>query len=182
MHRLGHEVDSLAHADGFSGVVRIDRGDEVDLANAYGLAHRGYEISNTVDTQFAIASGTKGLTAVAVASLIEDGSLALSRGRGSPRRGSKRESSQVIMAARSAAMICEEGAEATGLRPAKDTSSRSAAKRSPRAERRDPTARPRGEQHETQTEEGVPESTRHLGHVPVALRIVERDRAVVPPP
>ena len=45
---------------------------------AYGLAHRGFEIANTVDTQFAIASGTKGLTAVAVASLIEDGSLDLS--------------------------------------------------------------------------------------------------------
>jgi CubicO group peptidase (beta-lactamase class C family) len=79
MRELGQEVDALALADGFSGVVRVDRGDEVELASAYGLAHRGYEISNTVDTRFAIASGTKGLTAVAVASLIEDGSLDLSR-------------------------------------------------------------------------------------------------------
>jgi CubicO group peptidase (beta-lactamase class C family) len=78
MHRLGQEVDSLAHANGFSGVVRVDRGGEVEFANAYGFAHRGYEIPNTVDTQFAIASGTKGLTAVAVASLIEGGSLDLS--------------------------------------------------------------------------------------------------------
>ena len=34
-------------------------------------------IANTSDTQFAIASGTKGLTALAVVSLIEDGTLEL---------------------------------------------------------------------------------------------------------
>ena len=78
MRRLGDAVDSLAGAEGFSGVVRVDRGERTELANAYGLAHRGYEIANTIDTQFGIASGTKGLTALAVLSLIEDGSLALS--------------------------------------------------------------------------------------------------------
>ena len=77
MCRARQEVDSIAAETGFSGVVRVDRGDGIELAKAYGLAHRGYEISNTVDTQFAIASGTKGLTAVAVVSLIEDGSLDL---------------------------------------------------------------------------------------------------------
>ena len=77
MHALEQEVDSIAAETGFSGVVRVDRGDEVELAKAYGLANRSYEISNTVETQFGIASGTKGLTAVAVASLIEDGLLGL---------------------------------------------------------------------------------------------------------
>jgi CubicO group peptidase (beta-lactamase class C family) len=72
------EIDAIAAANDFSGVVRIDRDGEVEVAKAYGLAHRGHEIPNTVDTQFAIASGVKGLTAVAVASLIEDGSLELS--------------------------------------------------------------------------------------------------------
>jgi CubicO group peptidase (beta-lactamase class C family) len=72
MNLLAHAVDSIADASGFAGVVRVDRDDDVELAKAYGLAHRGHEISNTVDTQFAIASGTKGFTAVAVASLIED--------------------------------------------------------------------------------------------------------------
>jgi CubicO group peptidase (beta-lactamase class C family) len=71
-------VDSVADASGFSGVVRVDRGECIELAKAYGLAQRGCEIANTIDTQFAVASGTKGLTASAVASLIEDGSLALS--------------------------------------------------------------------------------------------------------
>jgi CubicO group peptidase (beta-lactamase class C family) len=78
MHALEHAVDAVAAANGFSGVVRADRGDDVELASSYGLAHRGYGIANTVDTQFGIASGTKGLTAVAIASLIEDGSLDLS--------------------------------------------------------------------------------------------------------
>src|SRR3989442_8761924 len=78
MNRLQHDVDSLAAREGFSGAARVDRGDDVELASAYGLAHRGYEIANTVDTQFAIASGTKGLTALAVASLAEDGLLGLS--------------------------------------------------------------------------------------------------------
>jgi CubicO group peptidase (beta-lactamase class C family) len=78
MDRLDHAVDSVAAANGFSGVVRVDRGDQVELAKAYGLAHRGYGIANTLETQFGIASATKGLTAVAIASLVEDGSLDLS--------------------------------------------------------------------------------------------------------
>ena len=69
---------AIAETDGFSGVVRVDRGGEVELAVAYGLADRGHEIPNTVDTRFATASGTKGLTAVTIASLVEDGSLELS--------------------------------------------------------------------------------------------------------
>src|SRR5664279_1032115 len=73
MTALGEPVDRLAAESGFSGAVRVDHGDDVLLARAYGLAHRGYGIANTVDTQFAIASGTKGLTALAVVSLIEEG-------------------------------------------------------------------------------------------------------------
>jgi CubicO group peptidase (beta-lactamase class C family) len=75
---LERELDRIAWENAFSGVVRIDRGDEVELAKAYGLAHRGYELPNEVDTRFAIASGAKGLTALAVVSLVEDGVLDLS--------------------------------------------------------------------------------------------------------
>jgi CubicO group peptidase (beta-lactamase class C family) len=71
-------VDTLAGAEGFSGVVRVDRDGDIELARAYGLAHRGFEIANKVDTQFALASGTKGLTALTVVRLIEEGSLAFS--------------------------------------------------------------------------------------------------------
>jgi CubicO group peptidase (beta-lactamase class C family) len=77
MSRLEESVDRIAAETGFSGVVRVDRDGEVELAKAYGLAHRGYGIANQVDTQFGIASGTKGLTALTVVSLIEDGRLDL---------------------------------------------------------------------------------------------------------
>src|SRR5438445_7634431 len=77
MQLLEGAVDSVAHRTGFSGVVRVDHSGSIELAKAYGLADRGHEISNTIDTQFAIASGTKGLTALSVVSLVEDGSLDL---------------------------------------------------------------------------------------------------------
>lgn len=72
-----NDIDALAAEKAFSGVVRIDRGDEVVFEKAYGFAHRGYEIPNETDTRFAIASGVKGLTALAVVGLIEDGTLEL---------------------------------------------------------------------------------------------------------
>jgi CubicO group peptidase (beta-lactamase class C family) len=78
MVALENDVDALASETAFSGVVRVDSADGIDVAKAYGPAHRGYQIPNGVDTQFAIASGTKGLTALAVVSLIEDGRLELS--------------------------------------------------------------------------------------------------------
>jgi CubicO group peptidase (beta-lactamase class C family) len=68
-------VNRLTAENGFSGVVRVDRGSDALFARAYGLAHRGFHIPNTIDTQFAIGSGTKGLTALTVVALIEDGLL-----------------------------------------------------------------------------------------------------------
>jgi CubicO group peptidase (beta-lactamase class C family) len=70
-------VDAVAGATGFSGVVRVDRGGRVELAKAYGWAHRGLRVPNTVDTRFGTASGTKSLTALTVVSLIESGHLDL---------------------------------------------------------------------------------------------------------
>jgi CubicO group peptidase (beta-lactamase class C family) len=75
---LPEAVDAVAGEHGFSGVVSVDRGGEVEFARAYGLAHRAHQIPNTVDTRFAIASGAKGLTALVVVSLIEQGVLELS--------------------------------------------------------------------------------------------------------
>ena len=75
---LPEVVDSIAHEKGFAGVVRVDLGGEIEFVKAYGLADRAHNIPNTVDTRFAIASGTKGLTALTVVSLIENGTLRLS--------------------------------------------------------------------------------------------------------
>ena len=74
---LRHAVDRIATETAFSGVVRVDRGDDVLLAEAFGLAHRAFEIPNTVDTRFGTASGTKGFTALTVMSLVQDGTLDL---------------------------------------------------------------------------------------------------------
>jgi Beta-lactamase len=87
---LEASVDRVAAETGFSGVVRVDRGDDVQLAKAYGLAHRGCQIANAVDTRFAIASGTKGSTALTVVKLIEEDRLGRSRSTSrssSPREG-----------------------------------------------------------------------------------------------
>jgi CubicO group peptidase (beta-lactamase class C family) len=78
MSELAAELDAIAAETAFSGVVRVDSAHAVELAKAYGLAHRGHRIPNTAGTQFAIASGAKGLTALTVASLIEEGRLELS--------------------------------------------------------------------------------------------------------
>ena len=77
MRELGRDLDSLAVASRFAGVVRIDEGDDVVFARAYGLANRSGQIANTLDTRFGTASGTKGFTALTIASLAEDGVLEL---------------------------------------------------------------------------------------------------------
>lgn len=74
---LGDLVDGIAADVGFSGVVRIDVDGSLAVQRAYGLAHRGLGVPNTVHTQFASASGTKGLTALTVMSLVEGGELGL---------------------------------------------------------------------------------------------------------
>ena len=77
MDELGAEVDRVATETSFSGVVRLDRAGVAVFERAYGMAHRGLGVHNTVDTRFAIASGTKGLTALTVMALVEDGTLGL---------------------------------------------------------------------------------------------------------
>jgi CubicO group peptidase (beta-lactamase class C family) len=76
--RLVREVGELAERTDFSGVVRVDGADGLLLEMARGLAHRGYGLLNDSGTRFAIASGTKSFTALAIMSLVEDGTLSLS--------------------------------------------------------------------------------------------------------
>ena len=77
MGRLEHEIDQIAEATKFSGVLRVDRGSKIELAKAYGLAHRAESIPNAVDTRFGMASGSKAFTALATMALVEDGALSL---------------------------------------------------------------------------------------------------------
>ena len=71
------DLERIAVETSFSGVVRVDRGDTVELERAYGLANRAHGIANTADTRFAVASAAKPITALTVMSLVEDGTLAL---------------------------------------------------------------------------------------------------------
>ena len=77
MQSLRDALDAAAERTGFSGVVRVDRSGETELATAYGYADRAHQIRNTVETLFATASATKGLTALAVMNLVERGTLGL---------------------------------------------------------------------------------------------------------
>lgn len=56
----------------------MERGDQTLVRAAFGFADRRHRIENTPETRFAIASGTKGLTALTVVSLIQDGVFELS--------------------------------------------------------------------------------------------------------
>ena len=77
MQPLDDAIDSVAQDAGLSGVVRVDRAGTTEFVRAYGFADRAHAIDNTIDTRFAIASGTTGFTALAIMGLIEEGSLAL---------------------------------------------------------------------------------------------------------
>src|SRR5262249_656389 len=74
---LSQSVDSVATVSGFAGVVRVDQRGEEPLARAFGLAHGGPGRGNRLDPRFSIASGTKGLTALTVMRLVDDGLLGL---------------------------------------------------------------------------------------------------------
>jgi CubicO group peptidase (beta-lactamase class C family) len=77
MTALEELVDAAALAEGFSGVVRVDRFGRTEVARAYGYADRAYGLANTVSTRFGTASATKGFTALTVMALIEQGRLQL---------------------------------------------------------------------------------------------------------
>jgi CubicO group peptidase (beta-lactamase class C family) len=68
-------VEKLAAADAFSGTVLIARGDTLVYQGAFGLASRGFQVPNRLDTKFNLGSMNKMFTAVAIAQLVEAGKL-----------------------------------------------------------------------------------------------------------
>ncbi len=75
--RLFAQLDDVAKANSFSGVVSVRLGAELEFDRAYGYADRANAIENTMRTRFGTASVTKGFTALAVCALIEEGELTL---------------------------------------------------------------------------------------------------------
>lgn len=74
IHKL---LNRHAESSDFSGVCLIKRDADPIVHAAYGYAHRGFGIPNTVSTRFDTASITKLFTAVAIMQLIEQDLIAL---------------------------------------------------------------------------------------------------------
>ena len=66
-------VDEAIAASNLSGVVAVDVGDDRVFQAVAGHAHRASATLNSLDTRFAIASGSKAFTALAVMRLVDDG-------------------------------------------------------------------------------------------------------------
>jgi len=75
--RVGRAIGRMAREDQFSGAVLICRSGKDLFRRAYGPADRTWNIRNTPQTRFRIASVGKMFTAAAVLQLIEAGKLAL---------------------------------------------------------------------------------------------------------
>ena len=61
----------------FNGTILLAIGDEILLNKGYGLANRTYDIPNSKDTRFQIASFTKQITAVLTLRLVQEGLVEL---------------------------------------------------------------------------------------------------------
>ncbi len=72
-------LEAAAAKRAFTGVITVDAGDERTLARAFRFAHRAFAVPNTPETRFAMASGSKTFTALAVMRLVEEGVLRLDR-------------------------------------------------------------------------------------------------------
>lgn len=68
---------ATAAAEPSAGVVRIDVGDAALREESWGLADRRHGLAMTPSHRVAVASGAKGFTALAVMSLVADGTLTL---------------------------------------------------------------------------------------------------------
>lgn len=75
--RMHQVVRASAEQDAFAGAVLVARDGEILLDRGYGMANREWNIANTGDTKFRLASVSKQFTAVAVMILHERGLIDL---------------------------------------------------------------------------------------------------------
>ncbi|RTQ47771.1 serine hydrolase [Hymenobacter gummosus] len=75
--KLAAYMQAQHAVNGFAGVVLVTRHDSVLLHRAYGLADGEWNVPNTLDTKFTLASISKHFTALAVLQLAERGRLRL---------------------------------------------------------------------------------------------------------
>ena len=75
--KIKERYDHYAEKEHFSGAGFVKCQDTVVFSAAYGDAHKGFKVPNTVETAFDTASITKLFTAVAILQLVERGLLNL---------------------------------------------------------------------------------------------------------
>lgn len=75
--KLENYMDAQADINGFSGTVLVTKNDSILLKKAYGFADLEWEIPNTLDSKFSLASVSKQFTAVAILQLAEKGKISL---------------------------------------------------------------------------------------------------------
>jgi CubicO group peptidase (beta-lactamase class C family) len=68
-------LDQLVAQDNFSGTILLAKDGVPFFKKAYGLASRGYNVPNRLDTKFNLGSMNKMFTSVAIAQLAEQGKL-----------------------------------------------------------------------------------------------------------
>jgi CubicO group peptidase (beta-lactamase class C family) len=71
------QLDSLAHADAFSGAALLARGDSILVCRAWGDASRERHVPNRPDTKFNLGSINKIFTKLAIGQLVEQGKIKL---------------------------------------------------------------------------------------------------------
>ena len=61
----------------FNGTVLVSKGDDIIFEKAYGYANFEWDIKNTIDTKYRIASVTKPFTAMLIMQLVQEGKIKL---------------------------------------------------------------------------------------------------------
>lgn len=74
---LANYMQAQVEVNHFSGTVLVTKNGSVLLKKSYGLADYEWNIQNTIDTKFQLASVTKQFTAAAILLLVEKGKLSL---------------------------------------------------------------------------------------------------------
>ncbi|WP_293880783.1 serine hydrolase domain-containing protein [Sphingobacterium sp. UBA1498] len=75
--KLAKYMRAQVEINNFSGTVLVRKNNTILLKKAYGLADYEWNVRNTIDTKFQLASVTKQFTATAILQLIDSGRLSL---------------------------------------------------------------------------------------------------------
>ena len=70
-------MDAQSNVNKFGGAVIVMRNDSIIVKKAYGYADLEWNVKNTIDTKFALASISKYFTAIAIMQLVERKQLSL---------------------------------------------------------------------------------------------------------